>query len=1403
MYKETPVMEDNVAQPPLGEVLRGLFADILNLPDVDVDEDFFELGGNSLLATKLAGRIRATLGLEISIPTLFETRTVAELLDRLPGAGKARPALAQMPRPEVLPLSFAQRRLWFLNQWEGVGAAYHIPLTLKISGSVQCDALEAAFKDVIDRHESLRTVFPEVGGQPRQHVLDPEQTQWRLPVRQIADQYVHKVAVEVAQRRFDLTRELPLRAELLLGNEGESALVLVLHHIAGDGWSLRPLSRDLATAYRDRCEGKQPEWAPLAVQYADYALWQRDLLGDENDPASLLAGQLAYWREQLADLPARIELPTDRPRPPVVSHHGATTDLTLPPSLHRKLLDLVQETGATLFVILHAGLAALLTRLGAGTDIPIGSPVAGRTDHALDDLVGFFVNTLVLRTDTSGDPSFAELIARVRRNFLAAYAHQDMPFERLVETLNPQRSAAYHPLFQVTLALQNTPSAEFALSGLSVQSDFLVTNTSRTDVFFNLTERYDSEGVPLGVVGEVEYSTDLFNQATVDTLVARWVRMLTALADAPSQSIGQVELLDPVERDLLLREWNDAECQVSTATLPDLFEAQVRRSPDQTALVHENEELTYRELNARANRLAHYLISKGVRPAQPVGVLLRRSVELIVALLGVAKAGGVYLPIDPDYPVRRIALMLDDARPSILISIAAEADHLREEGSYTVVTDREAHAFPDHDVTDDERIEPLSPHHPAYIIYTSGSTGNPKGVVLPHSGLADLKAEQVASLEVGSGSRVLQLVSPSFDTSLWDIFSALLTGGTLVLPPAGPLLGLELVDFVSKQDLTHVTVPPAVLGSIPANSLPAECTLTVSGDICTPQLAADWSVGRRMFNGYGPTEVTVGATMFRCRPEPGRDTVPIGRPFRNKRVYVLDDRFQLVPPGVPGELYVSGAGIALGYLNRPQLTAERFIPDPFVDNGQRMYRTGDLGRWNNEGQLEFLGRVDTQVKIRGFRIEPGEVESVLATHDRVRQVTVLARKVSPEVNDLVAYVVPAHDEIDATELRSFLAARLPEYMLPSAVVVIDEIPLTANGKVDRAALPTDYVVVAGRAPRTPQEEVLCGLFGEVLGRQGVGIDDGFFDLGGHSLLIPRLLSRIRSVLGVELPVRALFEADTVAELTRWLADGGRHDAWDVLLPLRRGGEHPPLFCIHPVIGLSWTYAGLLRHLSTDIPVYGVQSRGMTNPAELPRSVAEMVEDYVSLISQVQPEGPCYLLGWSFGGTIAQAVAAELQRRRGQVALLVLLDASPAPKLGDVELPVPDRSGLYRQMLEAFGVDLPTDQEPLDYDEFLRAARAKNSVLAHLADSQIDVLMEVVRNNRDIVRKFEHDPVDVDTLLFAANDGSTELSSLDAWDGCINGAIEIHHVPCDHIHMTSLKALEIIGPIIERKLQQLR
>ncbi|MFD0304170.1 amino acid adenylation domain-containing protein [Streptomyces sp. NPDC127119] len=1309
----------------------------------------------------------------------------------------------------VFPVSYAQRRLWFLNRVDGRSAVYNCSLVIRARGELDRTALAAALTDLADRHEVLRTVYPGADGEPVPRVLDrrPE-----LDVVACEEDELADALSSAVDRGFDLTTDLPVRATVVTTAPRAHVLALVIHHIACDEWSWEPLLTDLATAYRARAAGEPPRWTPLPVTYPDYAVWQRELLGDQDDPASLLATQLSFWREQLAGLPAELDLPFDRPRPAVADHRGDQVPLKLDAELHGRLLAVAADHGCTTFMVLQAALAVLLSRLGAGTDIPIGTPVAGRLDEALEDVVGFFVNTLVLRTDVSGDPTFTELLHRVRDTDLAAYDHQDIPFERLVEDLNPERSLARHPLFQVMLTLSRGEEATLALPGLECTEVQLDSQVAKFDLSADFRENHTPDGNPAGIDGSLEYATGLFDRATADLVADALPRLLGHLVSAPDRPTGEADPLSAEHRHQVLDVWNDTAAPTATATVPELFEAQAARTPRATALVCGSTSLTFAELDDRADLLAHRLRALGAGPERVVGLALPRSADSVVAMLAVLKTGAAYLQVDLEYPQDRIAHMLRDTAPVAVVTDTATAAAYGFGALPTVLVDRlETPAAP---------VAALNcrvlPESVAYVIYTSGSTGRPKGVLTPHSALSNLyafhRAGLIARTEATAGRRLRSAVtaSLSFDTS-WEALFWMLAGHELhVIRDDIRRDAAALTAYVETAGIDVLDVTPTYAEHLLDEGLlsgpGAPLVLLLGGEAAGQAL---WTrvreaSGTLCYNLYGPTECTLDALWWDAADSPHP---LIGRPIGNTRVFVLDERLRPVAPGVPGELYVSGPGVARGYLNRPAATAERFVACPWAPDGEpgsRMYRTGDLVRWDHRGRLDYLGRADDQVKVRGFRIELGEVEAALARCPEVAQAAVAVREDARGDKRLVGYVQPAGDRApEARELRGWLSSILPDHMIPSFFQPLGRLPMTPNGKLDRDALPPpDFTHrPASRGPRGPYEDVLCGLFAEVLGLDRVGAEENFFELGGHSLLATRLLSRVRAVLGGHLTILDLFQAPTVAELTDRLADGTRHDPLSVLLPLRTGAGRPAVFCVHPAAGISWGYAGLLGHLDAGHPVYGLQSRGLTDPAATGRSWRETVEEYVRQIRSVQPAGPYRLLGWSFGAVVAHLLATELQSQGAEVDLLALLDGYPPDSIPGHPPLVDGDSGTYTELLESLGYDLSElGGGPLGYEDYERAVRRPGSPLERLTPEEAAALARVFVDNDRIFEELRPGTYRGDLVFFSATEGRPEdAPPPESWRDHVTGRLEVHEIACGHGEITRAEPIARIGAVLAGKL----
>ncbi|WP_156747327.1 non-ribosomal peptide synthetase, partial [Mycobacterium sp. E2462] len=1149
-----PQYRDAVYRAPsnaIEDVLCGVYAQVLGLDRVGVDDSFFDLGGDSLSAMRLAATVNKALRTDLTVRTLFAAPTVAQLAPRLhDGAGAARPLVAGA-RPERIPLSYAQNRLWFLGQLHGPSPVYNMTVGLRLRGRLNPEALGAALTDVVGRHESLRTVFPHIDGVPYQHVLPAERAELGWAAVDAAGWSTARLADAVdavARHAFDLTAETPLHARLFRVADDEHVLVATVHHIAADGWSVTPLVRDLGVAYASRCDGRAPDWAPLAVQYADYALWERDRFGDADDGP--LAAQVAYWRQALAEMPERLHLPTDRPYPPVADYRGATAPVQWSAEVQRRVRALARDHDATSFMVLQAALAVLLSKLCATADVAVGFPVAGRPDPALDDLVGFFVNRLVLRVQLAGDPTIAETLAQVRARSLAAYEHQDLPFDVLVERLNPARSMAHHPLVQVALAWQNLPgqhdpAAGLTLGDLQITPMPLDTHTARMDLTFSLAERWTPAGEPAGITGAVEFRTDVFDAASIEALVARLERVVLAMTADPTRRLSTIDVVDEREHAWLDEAGNRAALTRADVgpSIPELFAAQALRSADATALRCADRSLTYREVEQAANRLAHLLAAHGARPGRVVALLLPRSAEAIVAILAVLKTGAAYLPIDPAVPDARLDFLLADGAPVVAITTASMARRLTGHDVRVVDIDAPLDAHPS--------FAPPAPaaDNVAHIIYTSGTTGTPKGVAVTHRNVTQLMEGLDAALTAPGPARVsTQWHSYAFDASVREIWGALLHGGLLVVVPEA-VAGEDLRDLVVRERVGVLSQTPSALAALPLEGLES-AALIVGGEACPAELVQRWAPGRVMRNAYGPTETTVDVTLS-APLEAGAGEVPIGAPVAGAALFVLDAGLRPVPPGVVGELYVAGRGVGVGYLGRAALTASRFVACPFAGAdapGARMYRTGDLVRWRADGQLHYVGRADEQVKIRGYRVELGEIRCALAALAGVDAAAVVVREDRPGDQRLVGYFTGAADPRHA---RAELAKQLPAYLVPAAIVALDALPLTVSGKLDRRALPApEYRDAEYRAPGNAIEEILADSYAEILGVERVGVDDSFFDLGGDSLTAMRLIAAVNKSLDARLGVRALFDTPTIAGLAPKIHTGA--GALEPLVP----GERP-------------------------------------------------------------------------------------------------------------------------------------------------------------------------------------------------------------------------------------------------------
>ncbi|AEI67145.1 non-ribosomal peptide synthetase [Corallococcus macrosporus] len=1370
--------------------LAAIFSEVLNVERVGLEADFFELGGHSLLATQLVSRVRDALGFALPLRDIFESPTVEKLAQRLDHASSTNapalaPPLVPASRDNAIPLSFAQQRLWFLAQLEPSSTVYNVPASVRLAGALNVAALERSFEALVGRHESLRTTFRTEGGAPVQ-VIHPqglarlEVMDLRAMPGQDREAEAMRIAQEAAQRPFNLEHGPLLRSALLSLSDEDHVLVLVMHHIVSDGWSMGLLVRELTALYSAFSQGQPSPLPALPLQYADYAVWQRGWLQGD-----VLEAQLGYWKQQLEGAPRLLELPTDRPRPAVQSLDGAYAPFALGRELSDAVHALARREGATPFMVLLAAFQAVLARYSGQDDISVGSPIAGRTRAETEALIGFFVNTLVLRTLLDGQPSFRELLARVRDVTLGAYTHQDVPFEKLVEALRPERSLSHAPLFQVMLTLDSTPDAEGpAQAGMALTPVSVAHRVSRFDLTLGFVEGKD------GFSGGLEYSTALFDAGTAERLLGHLHTLLEAAVAAPDRAVFALPVLSPAETHRMLVAWNDTGAEVTPdVCIHTLVERQAAATPEAVAVMAGEVTLTYRELEQRADRLARTLRQLGVGPEVRVGLCAERDADLLVAVLGILKSGGAYVPLDPAYPRQRLAFMLEDARPKVLVGQRALLDGLPPSGAVRLALD-EAQA----DVADSRAPLVSAPDHLAYVLFTSGSTGRPKGVALAHRGAVALLRWTTRAFAADELAGVLASTSLNFDLSVFELFAPLIRGGAVVLARNA----LELPTLPAAQRVTLVnTVPSAMAELVRARALPDSVrTVNLAGEPLSQSLveAIHQSAPgvRRVLNLYGPTEDTTYSTYAVAAPGAAREPT-VGRPVEGTRAYVLDALGQPVPQGVAGELHLGGAGLARGYADRPELTAERFVPDAFSQRpGARLYRTGDRVRWLPDGELQYLGRIDQQVKVRGFRIELGEIEAALRRHPDVRDAVVLVREDGAEEGRrLVAYIVPPADAVpDAAELRRFVKEALPDFMVPAGVMVLRALPLTPNGKVDRKALPAPDALGAEAsrtyvAPRDAIELLLAGIWEELLGTGPIGVHADFFELGGHSLLAMRMVSRIRERLGRGLPVVSLFQAGTLEALAARLREAPGH--LSPLVPIQQGGAQPPVFCVHPVSGNVLPYLELARRLGPDQPFYAFQSPGLEGEQAPLETVEAMAATYLEALRGVQASGPYRLAGWSLGGVVAFEMARQLEARGERVAQLTLIDAYAFD-----QRPAEPVSGAWiaarfveftAQLLGLPSPTLPQDAQPLDeaalLERLLDLGRRTGALPQGVGAAQVHALYRVYERNLRALWRYAPGRYGGHVTLIRASETQVPTGTDGGWAALADGGVTVRELPGDH------------------------
>ena len=1205
--------------------------------------------GDKLRLRKTKNDIPAELIQQIKIN---KTEILAFLNTAKDQAVTSQKDIPKLPTNALKQLSFAQQRLWFLGQIENSNATYNMPMSLQLEGKLNVDVLSESLAYVIDRHESLRMYFPTVEGQPKIRIKNIENFNI-LSVQDLSnlDQPTQSIMVQTlinnhVQEPFNLKTGPLFKAKLLQLKDDQFILLLNMHHISSDGWSIGIFIRELCHAYLTFSQGQKPTLEPLPIQYSDFATWQRNWLQGE-----VLETQINYWKKQLKDAPPRLELPTDYPRPPIQSYKGSHYSHTLTPELTEQLKTLSQQEGVSLYMLLLAVFNLLLSRYSRQDDLCIGSPIANRPHPQTEGLIGFFANTLVLRNQIKSEQSFQQFLHQTRQTCLDAYQHQDIPFEFLVEQLKPVRSLSYNPIFQVMFAVENNDSEALNLPGLKIEW---------IDSSYPFA-KFDLSLLALESDGQLncnwEYATDLFETITIQRMAEHWEVLLQQIVTNPQQTISTLSWLTKADQKQL-ELWNQTNTNYpQDKTLVDLFEEQVNKTPDNIALVFEEQSLTYQELSQKANQLAHFLHQNyQIKPDTLIGICIERSLDMAIALLAVLKAGAAYVPIDSNYPEERIKYILENSKISLLLTQSFINDKLSgffsEFSGQLINLDRlNFESFPCHNLALQSK-----PNDLAYVIYTSGSTGQPKGVMVEHKGLCNLALVEIETFDVHPSSRVLQFASFSFDAFIWEVLMAWGGGATLYLGNKDNLMpGLPLVERLRDDAITHITLPPSALAVLPWENLPSLQTIIVAGEACSPELVKKWSQGRDFFNGYGPTEGSVCATIAKYTSF--EEKITIGRPIPNVQVYILDSHLQPVSIGVPGELHIGGAGLARGYLDRPDLTAEKFIEVNLLGKIERIYKTGDLAKWQNDGNIEFLGRIDHQIKLRGFRIELGEIEAVLLKHPAIKEVIVNLHKTENN-QQLVAYVTGELIDDLSQQLKQHLKTHLPDYMIPSQIIRLDEFPLTPNGKIDRQALPHPNHESQSlyEAPRNNIEQQLTEIWSLIVECEKISIHDNFFDLGGHSILAIKLLNEIQKNFNQELSLTSLFQNPTIAQLAQQLSQFEVQPSISDLLVLQPSGQKISIFCVAGSNGHAFYFRDFAMNFADEHPVYGLETPGRDGSHPLPISVEDHASSLIKTLQQKQPKGPYILIGYSSGCSVALEMAFQLEQQGEIISLLGIFDA---------------------------------------------------------------------------------------------------------------------------------------------------
>ena len=1342
-------------------------------------------------------------------------------------------SIAPRKNSSVAPLSFNQESLLFMERLNPHTSTYNLYEAMRLTGKLSFESLQQTLDSIVARHESLRTTFREVDGQSQQIVAPPAPVPIKIvdllqsPVENREQIAIETMTAEV-NRAFDLQQDSLIDVTLIKLGGQKYFFLVKMHHIISDGWSIGVFWKEFTQLYQSFSQGKIAELPQLPIQFGDYALWSREQL--EKDQLR----QTEYWKNQLRDAPALLELPTDHPRPIVQSRNGNQESIIFPAKLRDGLKRLSQQENGTLFMTLLAAFNVLLNRYTGQEDLVVGSPIAGRNKTETENLIGFFVNTLALRTDLSGDPTFCELLKQIRDTTLEAFSHQELPFEKVVAAVRPERSLSYNPIFQVAFALQPGGSeSSLKIPGLEIHPIKLGSVTAKFDLFLSVKEVSD------GLSVTVEYSTDLFDSTTVQRLMSHYRNLLESLIANPNRRVSEMQLLGEAELRQLLVEWNDTTTEFPNQCLQELFEIQATRQPEQIAVMTGEDGLTYRQLNQQANQVAHYLRKLGVLPNAPVGIFMDRSAAMVIGILGILKSGGAYLPLDSSYPSSRLQYMIQDAEVKVILTTGEKSPLLPDAPAKVICldTDREI-------IAGESADNPVNLNQPtdlAYVIYTSGSTGKPKGTLIPHRAVNRL-VFNTNYVQIDATDCIAHVSNVSFDAATFELWGALLHGARLVILDKDLVLSpKEFISELKARRISTMFLTTSLFNLLARdypNAFQTIKTVMCGGEACDAaavRKVLENNPPERLLNVYGPTESTTFATWHHVKNvAPDARTIPIGRPISNTAIYLLDSHLNPVPVGVPGELYIGGDGLAQGYLNRPELNEEKFVSVPISRfYGQsnisvsdqtpvaRLYRTGDIARYLPDGVVEFLGRKDHQVKLRGFRIELGEVESAFNSHPGIKE-GVIAVKESGGEKKLVAYYVPSQSGVPMVgELRDFLKQKLPDHMIPAAFIEITELPLTPNGKADRhklLSLEETQSATQKTAAAIPTDELelkLTWIWQKVLGLPSVGVKDNFFECGGHSLIAVRLFSEIEKALGCQMPLATLFQAPTIERLADLIRQGGWQSTWGAIVPMRPHGSKLPFFCVHAVGGNILEYNALANHLDSDQPFYGVQALGLDGKSAALTDIEEMATAYLKEIRQIQPDGPYYLGGRSFGGTVAYEMARQLQEQGEEIALLAIFDSYPK---GWLKLCSEDEARRYKKEFMRLRIKRHLENWKqlgligkakyfLDKAQY-KKRKYKNSWRQFASKFGIrnsksvnTVIGDIEEMNYLAIKRYTPKVYPGIVTFFCAVEEVCPEENLTGWQRLAQGGVEVVEVPGDHQTMIKEPCVQELAEALEKSISR--